>query len=57
MITFITIENLTNLGVDDIFQHINGHVHKSEAFLAILWTFELLLHFHQLFSSNLQSGD
>ena len=26
-------------------------------FLAILWTFELLLHFDQLFSSNLQSGD
>ena len=26
-------------------------------FLAILWTSELLLHFDQLFSSNLQSGD
>ena len=26
-------------------------------FLAILWTFELLLHFYELFSSNLQSGD
>ena len=26
-------------------------------FLAILLTFELLLHFHQLFYSNLKSGD
>ena len=26
-------------------------------FLAILWTFELLLHFNQLFPSNLQGGD
>ena len=25
--------------------------------MAILWTFELLLHLDQLFSSNLQSGD
>ena len=55
--TFITIEYLTNLGVDDIFQHLNGHVHKYETFLAILWTIELLLHFNQLFSSNSQSGD
>ena len=26
-------------------------------FLAILWTFELLLHFNQLISSNLQSEE
>ena len=26
-------------------------------FLAILWTFVLFIHFNQLFSSNLQSGD
>ena len=26
-------------------------------FLAVLWTFELLLHFDQLLSHNLQNGD
>ena len=35
-----------------------GHVHKYEAVYSFfLWTFEMLLHFEQLFSSNLQSGD
>ena len=32
---------------------LRGHVHQYEAFLAVLWTFEFLLHFDQLFSSTL----
>ena len=36
---------------------IPGHVHNMRQSLAFLWTFELLLHFDQLFSPNLQSED
>ena len=59
-------ENVTKL--EEMFDHdILGQIFlkllgknglkSSKLILAIFWTFELLLHFDQFFSSNLSSGD
>ena len=44
------LKPLFGMGVLDMFINMRQ-------FLAVLWTFKLLFHFDQLFTSNLQSGD
>ena len=47
-------QSLKNFPKDQL---VKGRFINMKQFLAILWTFELLLYFDQLFSSNLQSED